>query len=107
VGGRRTAHAGRPEGLRYSNPVALANLNSTELETMRAFGNIEANYQVASKLRLTGRGGFDVLGLDETQWESPQVDRTYAASGGTTAGSVSPSSASFAAGPVTPRRRRW
>ena len=74
------SYAGRAEGLRYSNPVALANLNSTELETMRAFGNIEANYQIASKLRLTGRGGFDVLGLDETQWESPAVDRTYAAS---------------------------
>ena len=72
--------AGRAEGLRYSNPVALAELNSTELETMRAFGNLEANYQLASKLRLTGRGGFDALGLDETQWESPLVDRTYAAS---------------------------
>jgi TonB-linked SusC/RagA family outer membrane protein len=74
------SYAGRAERLRYSNPVALANLNSTELETQRAFGNVEANYQLASKLRLTGRGGFDALGLDETQWESPLVDRTYAAS---------------------------
>src|SRR5689334_20474556 len=74
--------AGRAQGLRYSNPAALAKLNSTELETMRAFGNVEANYQLASKLRLTGRGGFDALGLDETDWESPKVDRTYAASAG-------------------------
>ena len=72
--------AGRSQGLRYSNPVALANLNTTELETMRAFGNIEANFQAFNSLRLTGRGGFDALGLDETQWESPLVDRTYAAS---------------------------
>jgi TonB-linked SusC/RagA family outer membrane protein len=72
--------AGRSQGLRYSNPVALANLNTTDLETMRAFGNVEANYQLLHSLRLTGRGGFDALSLDETQWESPLVDRTYAAS---------------------------
>ena len=72
--------AGRAQGLRYSNPVALANLNSSELETQRAFGNIEANYQLTHSLRLTGRGGFDALGLDETAWDSPTVDRTYAAS---------------------------
>jgi TonB-linked SusC/RagA family outer membrane protein len=72
--------AGRSQGLRYSNPVALADLNTTDLETMRAFGNVEANYQLAHSVRLTGRGGFDALSLDETQWESPLVDRTYAAS---------------------------
>ena len=72
--------AGRSQGLRYSNPVALADLNTTELETRRAFGNVEANYQLLNSLRLTGRGGFDALDLDETQWESPLVDRTYAAS---------------------------
>ena len=72
--------AGRSQGLRYSNPVALANLNTTDLETMRAFGNVEANYQLMHSLRLTGRAGFDALSLDETQWESPVVDRTYAAS---------------------------
>ena len=72
--------AGRSDRLRYSNPVALANLNTTDLETMRAFGNVEANYQLLHSLRLTGRGGFDALSLDETQWESPLVDRTYAAS---------------------------
>jgi TonB-linked SusC/RagA family outer membrane protein len=72
--------AGRSQGLRYSNPVALADLNSTELETMRAFGNVESTYQIANPLRLTGRAGFDALSLDETQWESPLVDRTYAAS---------------------------
>jgi TonB-linked SusC/RagA family outer membrane protein len=72
--------AGRSQGLRYSNPVAIAKVNSNELETMRAFGNLEANYQLANNLRLTGRGGFDALGLDETAWDSPTVDRTYAAS---------------------------
>jgi hypothetical protein len=72
--------AGRAERLRYSNPVAIANVNSNELETRRAFGNLEANYQVANNFRLTGRGGFDALDLDETAWDSPTVDRTYAAS---------------------------
>jgi TonB-linked SusC/RagA family outer membrane protein len=72
--------AGRSDGLRYSNPVALADLNSLENVTLRAFGNVEANYQLATRLRLTGRAGFDALGLDETDWESPKVDRTYAAS---------------------------
>jgi TonB-linked SusC/RagA family outer membrane protein len=72
--------AGRAQGLRYSNPVAIAKVNSNELETRRAFGNLEANYQVANNFRLTGRGGFDALDLDETAWDSPTVDRTYAAS---------------------------
>jgi TonB-linked SusC/RagA family outer membrane protein len=72
--------AGRAQGLRYSNPVALADLNSTDLETMRAFGNVEANYQLADRFRLTGRAGLDALGLDETQWLSPVIDRTYAQS---------------------------
>lgn len=72
--------AGQPEGLRYSNPVALAELFSTDLETLRALGNIETDYNFTTEFRLTGRLGMDVLVVDELQWESPLVDRTYAAS---------------------------
>ena len=74
------SYAGRAAGLRYSNPVALANLNSTTLETMRALGNVEAEYRFSDRLKLTGRVGADVLSLDESQWQSPVVDRTYAQS---------------------------
>ncbi|HEY9427979.1 MAG TPA: TonB-dependent receptor [Gemmatimonadaceae bacterium] len=76
------SYAGRAEGLRYSNPVALASLNSTSLNTLRAMGNVEATYHFTDRVALTGRLGMDVLGLDEEQWESPLVDRTYAASNG-------------------------
>ncbi|HEU4631206.1 MAG TPA: TonB-dependent receptor [Gemmatimonadaceae bacterium] len=74
------AYAGDDEGLRYSNPVALADLNSTTLETMRALGNVEAQYRFGPWLSLTGRVGMDVLSVDEAQWESPRVDNTYAQS---------------------------
>lgn len=74
------SYAGEDEGLRYSNPLALANLNSTELRTMRALGNLEATYRASDRLTLTGRFGMDVLSLDETQWLSPRVDNTYAQS---------------------------
>lgn len=76
------SYAGRAEGLRYSNPVALANLNSTSLNTLRALGNVEASYHFTDRVSLTGRLGMDIVGLDEEQWESPLVDRTYAASNG-------------------------
>ncbi|HEX6632214.1 MAG TPA: TonB-dependent receptor [Gemmatimonadaceae bacterium] len=73
-------YAGDAEDLRYSNPVALANLNSTGLETARALGNVEAQYRFGQRVSLTGRAGMDVLSVDESQWESPRVDNTYAQS---------------------------
>ena len=80
VYGSSFGFAGDAEGLRYSNPVALATFNSTNLRTMRALGNVEGRYSFTDQLSLTGRVGADVLGVDELQWESPRVDGTYAAS---------------------------
>ena len=74
--------AGRAEGLKYSNPVALATINSTSLKTLRALGNVDATYRFTDRVSLTGRLGMDIMGLDEDQWASPTVDRTYAASNG-------------------------
>jgi TonB-linked SusC/RagA family outer membrane protein len=78
--GSSSGFAGEAEDLRYSNPVALAALNSTTLKTLRAIGNVEARYQFGDRVSLTGRAGMDVLGVDESQWQSPLVDGTYAAS---------------------------
>lgn len=74
--------AGDDEGLKYSNPVALADIDMTTLGTLRALGNVEATYRFTDRFSLTGRLGMDVLGLDEDQWQSPLVDNTYAASNG-------------------------
>jgi TonB-linked SusC/RagA family outer membrane protein len=78
--GPSSGFGGSANGLRYSNPVAIAALNSTNLRTMRALGNVEGRYAFTEQLSLTGRVGADVLGVDELQWQSPLVDRTYAAS---------------------------
>jgi len=78
--GASSGFGGNAEGLRYSNPVAIVNFNSTNLETLRAIGNVEANLMLHEKFKLTGQFGADVLSLDETQWQSPKVDRMYAAS---------------------------
>jgi len=72
--GGSSGFGGDADGLRYSNPVAIAALSFTNLRTMRALGNIEGRYT------FTDRVGADVLGLDELQWQSPRVDGTYAAS---------------------------
>jgi TonB-linked SusC/RagA family outer membrane protein len=76
------SYAGDDEGLKYSNPVALANINGTSLESLRAIGNINATYNIMDRLSLTGRLGMDVMGIDENGWDSPLVDNTYAASNG-------------------------
>jgi TonB-linked SusC/RagA family outer membrane protein len=78
--GSASGFAGSAEDLRYSNPVALASLNSNDLRTLRALGNLEARYLFTDAVRITGRVGADMLGLDELQWQSPKVDGTYAAS---------------------------
>lgn len=71
---------GSDEGLRYSNPLALAAFNTTNNKTLRALGNVEARYLLLDRLSISGRFGADVLSLDETQWQSPKVDITYAQS---------------------------
>jgi TonB-linked SusC/RagA family outer membrane protein len=76
------SYADRTLGLRYSNPVAMAALNPTDLKSMRAIGNVMAEYSFTDRIRLSGRAAADVLSIDETQWQSPLVDRTYAASNG-------------------------
>jgi TonB-linked SusC/RagA family outer membrane protein len=73
-------YAGRAEGLEYSNSVALAELNSIEARTLRTLGSLEADYELTSALRLSGRVGMDVLNLRDLRWESPRVSATYAAS---------------------------
>ncbi|MEJ7812491.1 MAG: SusC/RagA family TonB-linked outer membrane protein [Gemmatimonadaceae bacterium] len=80
IRGASSGFGGSREGLRYSNPVALASLNSTNLRTLRALGNVEARFLFTDRVWLSGLVGMDVLSLDETQWQSPLVDRTYAAS---------------------------
>jgi TonB-linked SusC/RagA family outer membrane protein len=74
--------AGDDEDLRYSNPVALAKLNSTNARNFRTLGNVEAEFAVTDRVKVTGRAGLDILNVDESQWESPLVDETYAASNG-------------------------
>jgi len=74
--------AGNDEGLKYSNPLALATINGTSLKSLRAIGNVNATYNITDRLSLTGRLGMDVMGIDEDGWDSPLVDKTYAASNG-------------------------
>jgi TonB-linked SusC/RagA family outer membrane protein len=70
---------GRTEGLRYSNPVALADFNTNTFKTQRALGNVDAKFMFNDRAFLTGRFGMDVYGVDELLWNSPKVDATYAA----------------------------
>ena len=74
--------AGDDEDLDYSNPVALAVINSTSLKSLRAIGNVDATYHITDRVSLTGRLAMDIMGLDEEGWDSPLVDGTYAASNG-------------------------
>jgi TonB-linked SusC/RagA family outer membrane protein len=67
------------DGLEYTNSLALADLNEVDAKSLRALGNIEANFLASDKLRFTGRLGMDVMNLDEHRWDSPLVDGTYAA----------------------------
>ena len=65
-------------GLSYSNPVALALLNSIESRTLRALGNVEASYNLTSALQATARFGLDIMNLRDLRWDSPEVIGTYA-----------------------------
>ena len=71
---------GDAEGLRYSNPRAVATYNSNRFRTQRALGNLEARLVAHDRVRLTGRAGADLYDLNELAWSSPKVDQTYAAS---------------------------
>lgn len=63
----------------YSNPVAVGELNEMEARTLRSYGNVTAEYGLTSWLRASGRAGFDFLQLREYEYNSPLVDKTYAA----------------------------
>ena len=78
IEGTNNGFGGRAEGLRYANPVAIAEYNSNEYSTLRALGRVEARYSFLDNLSITGRVGADLLGVDELQWASPKVDRTTA-----------------------------
>jgi TonB-linked SusC/RagA family outer membrane protein len=69
---------GNDEDLIYPNPVALGTIDEVSLVTLRALGNVEGEYRFTDRLRLTGRLGLDVLSNDETQWNSPIIDQTFA-----------------------------
>ncbi|HEY0971057.1 MAG TPA: TonB-dependent receptor [Gemmatimonadales bacterium] len=78
VYGTNNGFGGRAEGLRYSNPVAIAAFNENNYRTFRALGRIEGTYDILDGLSFTGRAAADVLNVDELQWASPRVDRTSA-----------------------------
>ena len=63
----------------YSNPVSVAEFNDAEARTLRTFGTITADYALTDWLRANARAGFDVLQLREYEYQSPLVDKTYAA----------------------------
>ncbi|AHG93613.1 TonB-dependent outer membrane protein, SusC/RagA (plasmid) [Gemmatirosa kalamazoonensis] len=78
--GNSFGFGGTTEGLKYSNPVAIARYNQNNYQTLRALGHAEAKYSVADGFSLTGRVGADVFNIDELQWGSPKVDATSAKS---------------------------
>jgi TonB-linked SusC/RagA family outer membrane protein len=80
VFGSAYGFGGKPEGLNYSNPVAIANYNFDTYKTQRALGNLNARYLFNNKFSLDGRVGADLYGIDELTWGSPKVDNTYASS---------------------------
>ena len=59
--------------LGYINPVAVAEHNFNESRALRTYGNIESTLRITDHLRLTARGGYDVLNLRDLQWGSPRV----------------------------------
>jgi TonB-linked SusC/RagA family outer membrane protein len=78
--GNSSGFSGAGDALMYSNPLATAAFSFNRYATLRALGNVEAAYHLTDRLTLTGRAGADVLGVDETAWSSPKVDKTSAAS---------------------------
>ncbi|MGH7477187.1 MAG: SusC/RagA family TonB-linked outer membrane protein [Longimicrobiales bacterium] len=70
-------YTGGAQGLSYANPVGVGLENDVNARTIRSFGNVRADYGLASWLRLTGRGGFDIVNLREREYQSPLVPLTY------------------------------
>ncbi|MDQ3697840.1 MAG: TonB-dependent receptor [Gemmatimonadota bacterium] len=68
------------DGLAYTNPVAIGNLDAAETRTFRALGNIEGDFNITDRLKWTSRLGMDVLNLRDLRWNSPQIIGRYAAS---------------------------
>jgi hypothetical protein len=68
--------------MQYPNSVALGTLNTAEARTTRIIGNLEGNYHFGGGWGFTSRVGLDMLDVKETQFESPDVGGTYAASAG-------------------------
>ncbi|HYW14058.1 MAG TPA: SusC/RagA family TonB-linked outer membrane protein, partial [Longimicrobium sp.] len=87
---------GTADGLEYPNSVALGSLNDAQARTWRALGNVEGRYRLLDALTWTSRVGFDVLNLRESQYESPRVGGTYAASNGGVAKSGTTQGARYA-----------
>jgi TonB-linked SusC/RagA family outer membrane protein len=67
------------EGIEYANPLALAMLNSAPATAYRLLGSVDATYDIADRLRLTGRVGADIYDMNERRWESQLAPDTYAA----------------------------
>jgi TonB-linked SusC/RagA family outer membrane protein len=78
--GSSSGYGGDNEGLRYSNPVAIADFNFDTFKTLRALGTLNARYLFSPMFSLEGRVGADVYSIDELTWGEPKVDGTYAAS---------------------------
>ena len=68
--------------MQYPNSVALGTLNTAEARTTRIIGNLEGNYRFGGGWGFTSRVGIDMLDVKETQFESPDISGTYAASAG-------------------------
>lgn len=76
--GQSFGYAGTAEKLAYSNPVALAALNTSNYKTFRALGNVEGNYKFTDRLQLTARAAGDMFNVDEQSWRSDKIDKTTA-----------------------------
>jgi TonB-linked SusC/RagA family outer membrane protein len=61
----------------YANPVGVGLANDVEAQTLRSFGNVMATYSPLAWLRVSARGGFDILKLREYEYQSPEVPLTY------------------------------
>jgi TonB-linked SusC/RagA family outer membrane protein len=75
-------YAGTPEGLIYSNPLALSAFNTTNYGTLRATTNIESQYRFTDRLALTGRASADVFNVSELSWRSDKIDKSAASGTG-------------------------
>jgi len=71
--------SGTDEGLEYVHPLSLARFNTAPTRSFRTLGSVEGSFDVTDRLRLNGRVGLDLYGLNERRWESPKVEGSAAA----------------------------